>query len=591
MSGEIILFLGLLVISVVLFSLERVPVDITSLGVLLLIFFTGLLPANQLFSGFSSDAFMMIFGLLILTAGLERTGVVDMVSRAILHRTSDSPNKLLATIMVVSTTLSGLISNTATTAFFVPVTITLSRKTRISGSKLLMPLAFSTILASSLTLVSSSTNIVISGLMVNYDLSPIGMFELTLVGIPIAVLGVVYMFFIGRRLIPDRFEPEELSEESILRQYITELIILPDSPLHGKTLAQSGLGRDLDITVLRVIRDKKIFLSPQADFQLVERDVMLVKGERDEILKIKDTVGVDIKADFSFSIPSLQGNNVELVEAILLNKSPFIGQNLKRVGLREHYGIQVLGISRQGKNIIRKISSTPLRLGDQLLLQGNRKNIIALDKDNNIRVIGEVENRRLRINKIPFAIAIFIGALFLAAVGLLPVSVSVILGAFIMFLTGCISPSEAYKGLEWKTLIVIGCMLALGSAMEYSGTAKYLAQEIVKLSGHIHSVWLLTAFFTLTLLLTQPMSNQAAAVVVLPVAIQTALQLGLNPRTFSIMIAVAASCSFLTPLEPACLMVYSPGRYKFMDFFKVGLPLTILIYFLAIILVPVLWPL
>ena len=534
---------------------------------------------------------MMILGLFILTAALVRTGVVDMAGRAILQRTGDSPHRLLAVIMIASATLSAFISNTATTAFFVPLTIGLARKTRMSVSKLLMPLAFSAILASSVTLVSSSTNIVISGLMSRYDMRPIGMFELTLVGIPVVVVGLIYMFLVGRRLMPDRGDLDEIGEVFGLRPYLTEILILPHSPLAGKTLAESGLGRDLDLTVLRVVRAKRDYLAPQADLRLEEGDVLLMEGPRDDILRVKDTVGIDIKADVKLSVPDLQTEAMRLVEAILLRQSPLIGRTLKQVGFRERYGLQVLGINRRGKTILRKISQISLRTGDQLLIQGHRTNIAVLDENNTFRVIGTVEYKRPNLKRAPAAMVIFASVLAVAAVNMLSLPVAVLLGALMAFLTRCITPDEAYREVEWKALMVIGCMLAVGSAMEHTGTARFLAAGIVDVIGHAHPTWLLTAFFALTVLLTQPMSNQAAAVVVVPVALQAAFQLDLNPRTFAIMIAVAASCSYLTPLEPSCLMVYGPGRYRFADFLKVGSLLTVLIYILAIVLVPLVWPL
>jgi len=591
MTEQIVLLLSIIGVSLALFSLERLPADIIALGILLTLVLTGLLPASEAFAGFGSDVVMMILGLFILTAALVRTGVVDMAGRAILHRTGDNPQRLLGVIMIASATLSALMSNTATTAFFVPITIGLARKARVSVSKLLMPLAFSAILASSVTLVSSSTNIVISGLMSRYDMRPMGMFELTLVGIPVAVVGLIYMFLVGRRLIPDRGGLDESAEEYGIRPYLTEVLILPHSPLAGKTLAESGLGRDLDLTVLRVVRARRHYLAPQANLRLEEGDVLLVQGQRDEVLRIKDAVGVDIKADVKLSVPDLQTEDVRLVEAILLRRSPLIGRTLKQVGFRERYGLQVLGVNRRGKTVLRKISQISFRTGDQLLIQGHRTNIAVLDENNTFRVIGTVDYKRPNLQRAPAAIAIFAGALVVTAVDMLSLPVAVLLGALVAFLTGCISPDEAYREVEWKALIVIGCMLAVGSAMEHTGTARFLAAEIVGFIGHAHPAWLLTAFFVLTLLLTQPMSNQAAAVVVVPVAIQAAFQLDLNPRTFAIMIAVAASCSYLTPLEPSCLMVYGPGRYRFVDFLKVGSLLTVLIYILAIVLVPLIWPL
>lgn len=264
---------------------------------------------------------------------------------------------------------------------------------------------------------------------------------------------------------------------------------------------------------------------------------------------------------------------------------------MKGVGFRQRYGLQVLGIHRHGVTIVRKISRIRLKTGDQLLIQGHRANIAVLDKDNTFRILGTVDYERLDFPHAPITIAIFAGVLVMATFNLLSLPVAVLLGALLAFMMHCITPEEAYREVEWKALIVIGSILAVGSAMEHTGTARFLAAQIVSLIGQAHPAWLLTAFFVLALLLTQPMSNQAAAVVVVPVALQTAFQLNLNPRTFAIMIAVAASCSYLTPLEPSCLMVYGPGRYRFLDFLKVGSLLTVLIYILAIALVPLIWPL
>ncbi len=230
-------------------------------------------------------------------------------------------------------------------------------------------------------------------------------------------------------------------------------------------------------------------------------------------------------------------------------------------------------------------------MGDVMLIQGRRSNIAILEADRVINVLGEVEGQRANFQRAPIAIAIFVGALLAATFGIFPLPVAVLLGALFAFLTRCITPEEAYREVEWKALILIGSMLAFGAAMDATGAAEFLASELLRLTGALNPLLLLTGFFVLTVVLTQPMSNQAAAVVVIPVALQTALQLGLNPRTFAMMIAVAASCSYLTPLEPSCLMVYGPGQYRFADFLKVGSLLTVFIFIVAIILVPLVWPL
>jgi di/tricarboxylate transporter len=590
MTPQILWLLLIIGSALVLFSFEWVPADVTALGILVTLILAGLMPAERAFAGFGSDTVMMILGLLILTAALLRTGVVEMSGRLILRYTGRDADRLLVVILLLATTLSAFISNTAATAFLLPVVIGLARRLRVSASQLLMPLAFASILASSITLISTSTNIVVSGLITRYKLAPIGMFELTPVGVPIAVAGLIYMFLVGRRLVPARDYSKQLVEEFGLRSYLTELVLLPKSQLAGKTLAESGLGRNLDLTVLRIVRNKSQYLLPQADVRLEADDVLLVEGQREDILKIKDTTGMSIKADASFSDPDLQTEDMRLVEVFLPPQSPFIGRTLRRLRVREQYGLQVLALNRHGEAVHRRIGQIQLQMGDVLLVQGHRTNIAALHEDNAFRILGTVELRRPNLRRAPLAVIIFVGTLAAAALNLFSLPVAVLLGALFVFLTRCITPEEAYRQVAWKVLILIGSMLALGTAMEETGAARFLAVQIVGLAGGASPVWLLSAFFVLTVLLTQPMSNQAAAVIVLPIAVQTAQHAGLNPRTFAIMIAVAASCSFLTPLEPACLMVYGPGHYRFVDFLKIGAPLTVLIYGIAISLVPIIWP-
>jgi di/tricarboxylate transporter len=591
MTFEIGLLIAVVGLAILLFSFEWFSADVVALGILITLILTQLVPAKQAFLGFGSDTVVMTTGLLVLTAALMRTGVMDLVGRSILRHAGENPDRLLLVIMITSAVLGAFMSNTASTAFFIPIVIGIAQRGRFSASALLLPLAFSSILSSSVTLISTSTNLVVSGLMNQYGMAPMGMFELAPVGIPITVAGLLYMFFIGRRLLPVRANPTELAEGFGLRPYLTEIMILPTSSLVGKTLAESGLGNELDLTVLRVVRDKDQYYVPKPSMKLQPNDVLLVEGTSEDILKIKDTAGIEIKADVKLADPNLQSEDIALVEVILMPTSSLLRQTLKKYRFRERYGLQVLGINRRGKNILRKISQVPLRMGDVLLLQGRKENIAALADDHTFNILGAVEEKRPNRKLALRASVIFMGALLLGTFKIVSLPVAVLIGATLAFVTKCITPQEAYREVEWKAPILIGSMLALGVAMENTGTAKYLASLLVNLSDYAGPLWLLAGFFVLTVILTQPMSNQAAAVVMLPVAVQSAVQLHLNPRTFAMMVAIAASCSYLTPLEPSCLMVYGPGRYRFADFLKVGSLLTILIFVIAILLVPRVWPL
>lgn len=591
MTFEIALLLGLITVAVIFFCFEWIPADVVALGLLLALMLTGLLPPGKAFAGFGSETVIMILGLLIMTAALLKAGVVDIIGRLILRHVGKGVNLLLLALMVSVATLSAFISNTAAAAFFVPVAIGVAAKAGMSPSRLLMPVAFAAILTSSVSLISTSTNMVVSGLMTNAGLKPMGMFELAPVGIPIAIVGLAYMFFVGRYWIPNRTAPGDLIEGFGIRSYLTEVLVLPDSPLAGKALGETGLGADLDLNVLRIVRNKDEYLLPRASMTVQAGDVLLVEGPREEILKVKDTAGIEIKADFKLSDPNLRSEDTALVEALVVPKSPLIGRTLRGLQFRERHGVQVLGLNRHGKNVLSKLSRITLRVGDVLLIQGRKSNIPALNDEGMFSILGEIEEKRPNRMRAVRTGIIFCGALALATFNVVSLPVAMLLGAFCTFAARCVTPTDAYREVEWRVVILIASMLALGEAMTATGTAKYLAELVANGTAGLHPIWLLGGVFLLTVLLTQPMSNQAAAAVILPIAVQTAQQLNLNPRTFAMMIAVAASCSYLTPLEPACLMVYGPGRYRFSDFFRVGGPLVILLFALAMWLVPRFWPL
>jgi len=575
----------------VLFLTELFPVDVIALGVLAALVLTGLLPAGEAFVGFSNDAVISIFGLFILTAALLRTGIVEVFSRALIHRAGNQPNRLLLVIMSLSAFIGAFISNTASTALFIPIVIGIARRSQISTSRLLMPLAFASILSSSVTLVSTSTNIAVSGVMTWNGLPAMGMFELAPVGIPITIAGLAYMYFLGRRLTPERGQSEAETDQPGSRAFLTEISILPDSPLIGKTLEESRVTQDLNLNVLKVMRNQDREIQPRANMRLEEGDVLLVESPRDDILSVKSTAGIDIRADAELSDPGIQARDMRMVEAILLFRSPLIGRTIRGVRFRQRYGLQVLAINRGEETLHRRISQIPLQVGDMLLLQGHKDQIAALSNDRAFRIIGSLDEKLPNMRQAPMAIGAFAGVLGLATIGIVPLPIAIILGVLVVFVTRTITPDEAYREVEWKAVILIASMLGVSRAMEVTGASQFIAIQTVEWLGNADPVWLLTAFFALTILLTQPMSNQAAAVVILPIALQTAAQLDLNPRTFAMMVAVAASTSYLTPLEPSCLMVYGPGRYRFVDFLRVGSLLTLIIYLIAIFLVPVVWPL
>ncbi len=590
MDSQSVLVLAIIVVSLVLFASERISSDVIALGIVIVLIVTGVLTTNEAFAGFGSDAVMMILGLLILTASLTRTGVVELAGRLIFRFTGEQSGRILIIIMVSAGVLGAFISNAATTAFFLPIVIGLAKRAKVSPSKYLMPLAFASILSSSVTLISTSTNIVVSGMISQYGMRPLGMYELAPVGIPVFIVGLIYMYFVGIRLIPDR-APVEEERNLAQRLYLTEIIVQENSTFVGKTLTETRLGQELNIQVLRIVRDKRRYIVPTADTLLEAGDVLLVECERSAILMVKDLPGIDIRAEVKFADIENEADNVAVVEVILLSGSPFIGRTLRGLHARDRFRLQVLAVNRYGEPIRQKLSFIRMKAGDVLLIQGDRANLLALEDQGVFRVLdAAVQDERPDMRRAPRALVIFGIVLVISAFEVVPLPVAALTGAVLAFVTRCITPEEAYRLVEWKVIILVGSMLALGKAMEVTGTAEYLAQHLIALVGTTSPLVILMAFFVLTVALT-PLSHSAAAIVVLPIAIRTAQQLGLDPRAFVIAIAVAATNGYLTPLDQVSVMVYGPGHYRFTDFVKVGALLTVVIFALVVILVPLFWPL
>lgn len=588
MTPQIMTCLAILVAAVALFSWDRIAADVVALGVMLAVLATGLLTPEQAFAGFGSSTVMMILGFFIMTAALSHTGIVDTVGRWILAHAGKRPFLLLAIIMISVSTLSVFISNTAATAFFVPVVLGIAAHNNTSPSRLLLPLAFASILTSSVSLISTSTNIVISELMVRAGERPMGMFELAPVGIPIAIAGIAYMLSIGLRLMPDRGRDAASPEELGMRDYTADLVVSEGSPLVGTPLQDSPVGKDTGFAIVRLLRAGKPVTGKEAA-SLEAGDVIVVEGRRRDLLRVKDTPGLELKADLHLANPD-EGETT-IVEGVLMPDSPLIGHTLKSAEFHERYGLKVLGLNRAGFRIPRQLSRIRMRLGDVLLLQGSPEHVKELERGNMFNIFGGVDTERLRTSHAAVAVSIFALALVAMTFNIVSMPVAALGGAFLMMLTRCISPEDAYRRVEWKVLILIGALLSLGAAMDQTGTGRYLADQLIGLVGGGSPLLLLACFFVLTVVLTQPMSNQAAAIVVIPIAFETARQLDYNPRSFAMMIAIAASCSYLTPLEPSSLMVYGPGKYRFMDFVRVGFPLTFVIFAIALVAVPWVWPL
>jgi len=591
MTPQIAIVLALLVVALVLFSTERIPIEVVSILLVMALVLTHTLSVTEAFAGFGNDIVITIAGLFILTGGLAKTGVIDLVGRR-LHRTAgESEFRIVALIMLAAALCAAVMKNTTTTAMFLPVVLGIAARRNISPSKLLMPLAFGAILGGTCTLIGTSTNLAVSGALPRYGMQQFSMFELTSIGVIIVVVGMVYMLLIGIRLLPGGKAAESLTEQYHVRQYMTEVIVLDNSPLIGKSLAETRFGDELDLTVLGILRgEERQRIAPNPEEEIKADDLLLVQGRAEDILRVKAEAGIEIKPDFTLNDSVLRGKDTELFEAMVPRGSDFIGRTLKNLDFRKRHGAVVLAINRHGVNLLSKISRLRLRFGDVLLIQGNREPVEGLAIDGQVLLLEEISQKHPRPEKRRWALLAFGVFLFFSLTHLVPLSIAVLIGVMILLASQSLRMSEAYEIIDWRLLILIACMMSFGVAMEKTRADQYLADFIVRWTGQYGPMAVLAGFFVMTVALTQPMSNQAAALVMLPIAVKTALALGLNPRTFAVTVTYAASCSFLTPLEPACVLVYTPGRYRFLDFVKVGSLLTLAVFAIVIFLVPAFWP-
>jgi di/tricarboxylate transporter len=595
----IAIVLGIVVVALVLFALDTIPIEVSSLTVVCLLAITGVLTPQQAFEGFSNDTVIFIFTLLAMTQGLASTGVVQLIGQRLAFFARFGHQVFVLAMMGAVAAFSSVISNTVTTAAFLPVAIGAAHRAKVPKSKVLLPLAYASMLGGMIFLYGTSTNLVASAAMQKMGMEGIGVAELAPVGLPVAVIGILIVVLLGPLLLPTRVGQGGMGEWA-LRDYLTEAILPPDSRYQGKELAEITEG--LGLRVIGLVREGQA-ISAVPGYRLVGDERIIVEGKREDILRVKDLKGIEIRPDVKLADGELSGRDAILVEASVPPGSPLVGRSLKEVLFVERYGLVALALHR--KPAIQRLtklqmlgrifgeqslSAMPLSAGDVLLLRGPRARAAELADGTTLLVLSDVEYQPPRYAKALTAVCLFLGALGAGTLGLVPMSVAGLAGMLAMIVTGCVDARIAFR-VDWRVVLLIGSMMALGVAMEVSGAGKFLGSGMVAGLGEYGGPRTVMALLmVLTILLSAPMSNQAAALVVLPVAVSAAAQLGVDARPFAMGVVLAASCSFITPLEPSCVLVYGPGHYRFTDFFRLGTPLTAVLVAFLVFIVPQVWP-
>lgn len=585
---QIAIVLGLLLLAIVLFAVEKISVDIITMLLLIALVITGILTPGEAFAGFSDDIIIILGSIFVISGALQRTGVVDALGARLYQVAGDNSNHMLLAIMGTVSGVSAFMNNTTATAIFVPAVMGVAKRAKLSPSRLLMPLAYASVLGGTCTLIGTSTNVAVSGYITKAGMQPLGLFEFTPIGLIIVVVGIAYMFVIGKRLLPNH-KDEDLTEEYAIREYMTEVMVVPDSHMIGQKIFESDLS-GLDFRILAVIRgDKKLL--PFAQMTIEQNDVMLVEGKVEDLMKIKDTAGIEIKPEVSMRDLDIPSENIRIAEVLITPRSDLIDRTLKEANFRKRYGLVALAIYRHGHSLREKVGRIPLRMGDLLLVQGPTDRLEFLRRDSDLWILEELNPSLFRKKKGLYTVLFFASAIVVGGLGWLPLSVAFLGAAVLTVLSRSITVEEAYEFIDWRLIILIAGMTAFGVAMQKTGAAEFLATWIVHWLEPYGVLVIMAGFFILTIILTQPMSNAAAALVVLPIALNTAQRLGVNERTFAISIMLAASISFIAPFEPSAILVYGPGKYKFMDFVKTGIGLTLILAVVVLLLIPLFWPL
>ncbi len=583
----------LLAATVILLVTEKLSVDVTAIGIIVVLSVSGILNPLEAVSGFSNPAVITVAAMFLISSAMVKTGTVSLLSDGVISISRG--NTLLAVSLIFFTVAvsSAFINNTPVVVLFIPVLMGMCCEYGLSPSRLLIPLSYISILAGTCTLIGTSTNIIVSDISASAGYGKIGMFELAKVGLPIAILGVVFIYLSTKRLLPDMANPTCELENSENRKFLSQLKITENSSLPGTPLDRSFPGEYAELEIVELVRHGHIFYPGRDVITLVPGDILLVKGIATDLIKILrgNEAALPNVQEMPETAPAPESETM-LVEVIIPPQSAFLGDRLRDIALFQDHGIQIIAAQRKGFQYTEKrIDDIRLKLGDILLVRLPWKKLDQLRGFPDFIMVEDIHHRMTNTQKAPLAGLIFLGVVSTAATGLLDIMTSAVTGVFLLVLTRCIGIREAYRSIQGNILVLIAGTIALGFAMEKTGTSELYARAFLGLFEGYPPIFLLGAFILLTSISTQLLSNNATAILILPVAISTAVALGLNPRPFIIGVCIGASACFATPIGyQTNLLVYGPGGYRFMDYFKMGMPLNVIVLVMGTFLIPVFWP-
>ena len=591
-SGWFVLFLTLG--AIVLLVSEKVPMDVVGLGVMVAIGISGIGDPGEALAGFSNKAVVTIGLLFVLSEGLVRTGAVNWIGQCLMRFAGDSENRLLLASMILVAALSGFINNTPVVVLFVPIVLELSRVHGVSPSRLLMPISFASILGGTCVLIGTSTNLAINAWVEKEGqangLEPFGMFEFTSFGLIFCTIGMVYLYFIGSRLLPDRRPATVLIGGGRFKEYLTEVRVPMGSRLIGSHVDEVLSGKP-NLRLLQRIRGEEILWPPFTGQALEGGDILLVKGEVSEVLELRDRADLETSPGKENPDIEARAKEISLAELVMKPHSRYLGRTIDQIHFKQLTDCIVIALQRHGTHLREKISQIDLAVGDMLLIQGEPEAIARLHGSPEFLLLEEVSERRINRRRAPIAALVFFAIIVLASTRILDIAYLSMIGACLLLASRTITSRQAYRSIHWPILVLIAGMISLAMAMRETGLDRFLAGGVVDLLSPYGPRSVMIGVFLLTSALSQVVNKTAVGVLMVSIAVRIAIEIGVSPMPFAMAVVFGASACFASPFGyQTNAFVYGPGGYRFLDYVKVGLPLNFLLLITGAIGIPIFWP-
>lgn len=577
------------------FVRERIPSDVVALLAMGALLVFGLLSVDEALAVFSNAAPITIGAMFVLSAALERTGVIGAVGNSVVRLSKKwSPVGAVGALMLVVITLSAFMNNTPIVVILIPVAIRLAQSLGISPSRLLIPLSFASIFGGMTTLIGTSTNLLVDGVVQKSGLAPFGMFEITSAGLCLALAGTLYMMLVGRWFLPYRDTLATLLPASSSRRFVAQVLVPVDSVLVGKTIKETGFTAEKGFTVIDVMRENRSRRDQLSSLTLEGGDRLVIRSPVSEMLTLREAgdVAIGSGSGSAHAFEPVQTTETRVMEGVVGPQSRLVGRPIVGAGLVRLYGVYAIAIHRRGENIGIGGKNIRFDIGDTVLVEGPPGGLRQMFDDGMLSNLTEITDRPIRRDKAPIALGAVALVMILAALGVMPIAGLALIAAAGVIALGCLDHQEAYKSIQWEILMLIFGMLALGHALETSGAAAFLVDAIAGPIGHLPPIVTLAAVYLITSTLTEFVSNNATAILMTPIAIGLAASLGVDARPFVVAVMFAASASFATPIGyQTNTLVYTAGGYKFTDFARIGLPLNLLLFAVSMLVIPIFWPL